>query len=150
MDYSEEKYGLFRFDTDVKIITYILNEKVDVQILNKIILSPIQIIEDSGMLTGYFLSEIPDSGSLGMTLLVLMACSLVVYLAVMKRKQQSHSITSFVDKAQKVKGLQKKGKLGEANSLYSSLQLDYVSLSDEEKSKVFSKISHLHKKWNHN
>ena len=98
------------------------------------------------MLTGYFLSEIPDSGSLGITLLVLMVCSLVIYLTVMKKKQQQYSIASFLQKARKVKGLQNKGNHDEANSLYNSLQLDYASLTEDEKSKVFNKISHLHKK----
>ncbi|MCK4997504.1 hypothetical protein KAS08_04315 [Candidatus Pacearchaeota archaeon] len=146
LDYTEEKYGLFSFGTDVKVITYILDDKTDVQVLNQIILSPVKISQDSNMLTGYFLSEIPNSGSLGMTLLVLMVCSLVIYLTVMKKKQQQYSIASFLQKARKVKGLQSKGSHDEANSLYNSLQLDYASLTEDEKSKVFNKISHLHKK----
>ena len=37
LDYTEEKYGLFSFGTDVKVITYILDDKTDVQVLNQIL-----------------------------------------------------------------------------------------------------------------
>lgn len=146
MDYEEFSSGSFRFDTDTKKITYITSEKLENEILDEINIVLVVIPEENAAVTGYFLSSVSPSGSVGITILILFAMGLLVYFIVMKKKTEEESIGDFLKKANKVKKLREDGENIEAEKLYETLKIDYISLSDEQKKRVFNKISHLHKK----
>jgi hypothetical protein len=144
--YEEIGLNMYKFETDTKVITYLIEEELDPQILNDIEINLIKIPEESTPITGYFLSNVSGSGSIGIAILIVFAISLVIYLTIMKNKNQEEEISEFIKKARNVKKLWKSGQNAEAGKLYESLKSDYIGLSQEQKTKVFNKISNLHKK----
>ena len=145
LDYTPEQEGLISFETDTKKITYTLDQKLDTQILEEIAVSLIVFQEETISLTGYFLSEIPEQGSVFVIFLVFMASGLIGYLLYIKQQQKKEVSLDFLIKAQQVKTLQKEGKQEEADRLYDALKVEYISLSKDQKSKVFKEIKHLTK-----
>lgn len=149
LDYTKEQDDLISFETDTKKITYILDQKIDPQILKEISVSLIAVQPKTDSLTGYFLSEIPYSssktGSAMAMFLILAASGLIGYLLYIKQKQKTELSLNFLSRAQKVKELQKNGKTEEAETLYNELKIEYLGLSKEQKSKVFREIKHLTK-----
>lgn len=145
--YQELSNYLLEFEPDTKKIAYTINDEIEPEVLEDIMISLVKHPQEQTTITGNSISNLASPG-LGITILVLIAFSLVFYLFVLKKKHSDEEVTSFIAKAQEVKNLQKSGNHDEANKLYESLKLDYISLPQETKSKVFSKISHLHKKWN--
>jgi hypothetical protein len=145
LDYIQEQERLVSFETDVKKITYTLDQKTDTQILKEISVSLMVSQEESTPLTGYFLSEIPTQGSITTTLLILMASGLIGYLFYIKKQRGKEASLEFLGKAEQVKTLQKEGKTEDANKLYEALKLEYLGLSKKQKSQVFKEIKHLTK-----
>jgi hypothetical protein len=143
IDYTEGGTGLIKFGADTKEITYIIDTKLDPDSINEINVAPLKIAEDKPFFTGNFLSNIPGTGSMGMTTLILLACSLVVYLTLMRKRQKNSTIMSFIEKAEEVKYLQKIGQEEKANELYNVLKSDYLRLNQTQKSKVFEEVKHL-------
>ena len=66
-------------------------------------------------------------------------------LIYIKKFRPTESVSLFLEKARKVKTLQKNGKENEANALYEHLKKDYTNLSAHEKSLVFKEVRKLHK-----
>ncbi len=145
MDYTPEQEGLISFETDTKKIIYTFDQKLDPQILREISISLIALQEESTMLTGYFLSEIPGEGSSMATFLILVASGLIGYLFYIKQQQKKEVSLEFLLKAKQVKTLQKEGKAEEANKLYDILKIEYLGLSKDQKHEVFKEIKTLSK-----
>jgi len=145
-EYAPEKDNLVSFSSDTKQITYVVDKKLETEILNLISIAPVTVLEESTQLTGYFLSDISSSTSIGATLLIIAILGLFGYLMYMKRSTVTDSTIAFLEKARKIKELQKNGKDNEASQLYDSLKVEYVELSEKEKSKVFKEVKKLHKK----
>ena len=143
IDYTEGGAGLIKFGADTKEITYIIDTKLDPNSINEINIAPLEIAEDKPFFTGYSLSSIPGTGSMGMTTLILLACSLVVYLTLMRKRQKNSTIMSFIEKAEEVKYLKKIGQEEKANELYNVLKSDYLRLNQKQKAKVFEEVKHL-------
>lgn len=145
LDYSPEQEGLVSFETDTKQILYTLDQKLELGILKEISISPVVILEESTPLTGYFLSNVPTSGSSFATILILVASGLIGYLFFIKQQQKKTVSLEFLGKAHQVKVLQKEGKADEANSLYEKLKIDYLGLSSDQKHEVFKEIKNISK-----
>jgi hypothetical protein len=145
LDYTPEQEGLISFKTDTKKITYTLEQKLDTQILKEITISLIVSQEESTLLTGYFLSEVPTQGSTLATFLMMIASGLIGYLFYIKQQQQKEVSLEFLKKAKQVKLLQEEGKTLEATELYNDLKVEYLGLSKNQKHEVFKEIKHLTK-----
>ena len=144
--YQEEKENLISFDTDTKSISYVVDSEVDPKILDDILLSAIQGANPQTTITGNVVG-ISGASVVGIVLLVIFAGGLITYLMLMKKKSgEKDHVESFLIKAQEVKDLQKSNDHEKAGKLYESLKSDYLSLSKDEKSKVFNKVKQLHKK----
>jgi len=144
-NYVVEGDNLISFEADTNKITYQLNKKLSSEVLDDIFITLFISSEESSGPTGYFLSGIPGTNSLGVGFLILIAISLVTYLYYMRTQNKSDTIMSFIEKAKTVKSLQRSGESEKASSLYESLKIDYLGLSAEEKTKVFKKVKNLTK-----
>ena len=142
-DYTPEQEGLTSFKTDVKKITYTFNQKLEAQVLSQITISLIVTQEESMPLTGYFLSNVPTSGSSVATILIFIASIMVGYLLFIKQQQKKEISTEFLSRAHKVKVLQQQGKTDEADKLYDNLKAEYIGLSEDQKHEVFKGIKNL-------
>ena len=145
-DYNKEKENLVSFDGQTKKISYLIEKKLSTDALDGIKISAISIAEKGQSITGYFLS-LPGTDSIGTTFLLIVASTLGIYLIYIRRKKQGESdiISDFISKARTVKKLSRQGKTEEASRLYRSLQSDYLSLSPEEKRRVFKEVRSLSK-----
>jgi len=143
IDYTEGGAGLIRFAADTKEITYIIDTKLDPNSINEINIAPIGKVEDKPFFTGNFLSNIPGTGSMGITTLIILACSLVAYLTLIRKRQKNSTVMNFIEKAEEVKYLKKIGQEEKANELYNVLKSDYLRLSQRQKAKVFEEVKHL-------
>lgn len=143
--YKKLSNYMLEFESDTKKISYTIDGEVDPEVTDNILISLVKHPEDKSSITGNSIVNLATPG-LSITILVLVVSSLVVYLIIMKKKHSDEEVSSFIAKAKEVKNLQKSGKHEEAIKLYESLKLDYIALPQESKSKVFNKISHLHKK----
>ncbi|RMD45309.1 hypothetical protein D6829_02590, partial [Candidatus Pacearchaeota archaeon] len=145
-DYEKETETFFTFGKDTQKITYIVDKKLEASSISQIKIGPLAVVEKGTSITGFFLSSIPSTNSIGATFLLIIASSLAVYLLYVKKFKKSDFVKDFVKKAKEVKRLQEAGKTEEARELYASLQRYYLSLSPEEKSKVFKTIVPLIKR----
>jgi hypothetical protein len=145
-EYTPEKEGLTSFQPNTEKITYTLEGRLDTNILKEISISPIFPKEEETQITGYFLSEVPSGGSTIAAFLIILSSGLIGYLFYIKQQQRREISMDFLKKAHEVKNLQNSGKLEEATKLYNELKIEYISLSKDQKHKVFEEIKQLTKK----
>jgi len=137
--------SIVSFETDTKKVTYLAEKSLSTSVVQEISIVPTKLVEENSPFTGYFLSEIPSSGSFGIGVLVLITASLIGYMIYMRKNKDGDIVKIFLNKAKKVKELQNQGKSKEANSLYNTLKIDYMDLTQKEKSKVFQEIKQIAK-----
>jgi len=143
-NYAEQGTGLIVFEADTKEITYTIDKKLESSQLETINIAPVEIAQQSTLMTGYFLTELPNPGSWGITILIILAISLVLYLTKIKKyTPENETVTSFLQKAHEIKQLQQNGETEKANYLYDSLKVEYATLSKKEKTQVFEQVKNI-------
>jgi len=147
-EYTEEREDVFRFSGEVSKISYQFDERVSLDEFNAIRIVPLLIVGEESFITGYFLSKLPGTESIGVVFLIIVASSLGVYLLYVRNRKKEDPldpVSVFIQKARRVKELRREGKIEESNSLYTRLKADYLALSSNEKVRVFKEVKHLAK-----
>lgn len=133
------------FNSDTKTIAYSLNKEIAVSSLDDIILAPIKIIseEETSNITGKFIFESEQGGSVGIIVLALFALTLAIYFLKIKKEPSLKPVLAIVEDIKKSKDLLKKGQEKEALELYNDARNRYKMLNNSEKEAVMESMKNM-------
>lgn len=131
------------FNSDTKRVTYYISKEIDLNSLEKIIVSPIQFLEETSRVTGNVISEYISGDSIGLIILLIFVSALIVYLLILRFKSKNKLVKSMISYIEKIEKLIKENKKEEAKEVYLKLKEDYKNLSEENKEKVSIEVEKL-------
>lgn len=131
------------FNSDTKRVTYYISKEIDLNSLEKIIVSPIQFLEETSRVTGNVISEYISGDSIGLIILLIFVSALIVYLLILRFKSKNKLVKSMISDIEKIEKLIKENKKEEAKEVYLKLKEDYKNLSEENKEKVSIEVEKL-------
>jgi hypothetical protein len=133
------------FNSDTKTIAYSLNKEIAVSSLDDILLAPIKIAseEETSNITGKFIFESEQGGSVGIIVLALFALTLAIYFLKIKKEPSLKPVLAIVEDIKKSKDLLKKGQEKEALEIYNDARNRYKMLNNSEKEAVMESMKNM-------
>ncbi len=131
------------FGADTKKISYIIDERSDLNYVGEIIISPVKIVEDESKITGAAISGYVKNESFGIWILIIFICLLVGYFTFIKFFSKSKEVFMLLEDMKDLKKLISENKKEESNTLYNSIREKYKKLSKKEKKLVFEEIQKI-------
>jgi len=131
------------FPSDTKRVTYYIEKEIELNSLEEIIISPIEIISESSKVTGNIISNYISPNSIGLIVLIIFVSSLAIYFLFLKKDSKIKILDILFGEINNVKKLIKEGKLDEAKEIYLKIKEDYKKLNEEDKKKVLLEINKI-------
>jgi hypothetical protein len=131
------------FNSDTKRVVYYINKEIDLNSLENILVSPIQILNENSKVTGNVISNYISKDSIGLIILVVFVALLILYFLVLKGSSKNKIVEIIIADIKNIEKLIKENKKEEAKQAYSRLKEDYKQLSNKNKEKIVLEITNL-------